>query len=96
MVAYSQINSLLKNSQTDAFSAKAENSNGGSAAAFAPAKEKPKFVIPSFETEDETEEIPELPENPTDEELWQYAENHPLTKRVLRIFRGKLVEVKRL
>ncbi|HSK71875.1 MAG TPA: DNA polymerase III subunit gamma/tau [Pyrinomonadaceae bacterium] len=90
------VEALLKNSQTEAFSPKGENSNGGSAAAFAPAKEKPKFVIPSFETEEETEEIPELPENATDEELWRYAENHPLTKRVLRIFRGKLVEVKRL
>jgi DNA polymerase III subunit gamma/tau len=90
------VEALLKNSQTDVFGARAENSNGGSAAAFAPAKEKPKFVIPNFEVEEDTGEIPELPENPTDEELWHYAENHPLTKKVLRIFRGKLVEVKRL
>ncbi|MEP7037107.1 MAG: hypothetical protein ABI891_02085, partial [Acidobacteriota bacterium] len=66
------------------------NSNG---AAFAPAKEPFAFVPPGYE-EEISEEIPELPENPTDEELWKYAENHPLVKKALRIFRGKIVEVK--
>ena len=69
-----------------------ETSNG-SGAAFAPAKEPLAFVPPGYE-EEISEEIPELPENPTDEELWKYAENHPLVKKALRIFRGKIVEVK--
>ncbi len=71
-----------------------ETSNG-SGAAFAPAKEPIVFVPPGYE-EEISEEIPELPENPTDEELWKYAENHPLTKKALRIFRGKIVEVKKV
>ncbi len=68
-----------------------ETSNGG--AAFAPAKQPIAFVPPGYE-EEISEEIPELPENPTDQELWKYAENHPLVKKALRIFRGKIVEVK--
>ncbi|CAN5160195.1 hypothetical protein BH20ACI1_BH20ACI1_27810 [soil metagenome] len=71
-----------------------ETSNG-SGAAFAPAKEPVAFVPPGYE-EEISEEIPELPENPTDEELWKYAENHPLTKKALRIFRGKIIEVKKV
>ena len=69
-----------------------ETSNGGGAA-FAPAKQPIAFVPPGYE-EEISEEIPELPENPTDQELWKYAENHPLVKKALRIFRGKIVEVK--
>lgn len=72
-----------------------ETSNGGSAAAFAPAKEPIAFVPPGYE-EEISEEIPVLPDNPTDEELWKYAESHPLTKKALRIFRGKIVEVKKV
>ena len=67
----------------------------GSGAAFAPAKEPIAFVPPGYE-EEISEEIPELPVNPTDEELWKYAENHPLTKKALRIFRGRIVEVKKV
>jgi hypothetical protein len=77
-------------------SAKIEASNGGAATATAPAREKLIFTPPVFETETDSEEIPELPENPTEEQLWHYAENHPLTKKVMRAFRGKLVEVKKL
>ncbi|MGI8640156.1 MAG: DNA polymerase III subunit gamma/tau [Pyrinomonadaceae bacterium] len=69
--------------------------SSGAATAFAPAKEPIAFVPPGYE-EEISEEIPELSENPTDEELWKYAENHPLAKKVLRIFRGKIVEVKKV
>ena len=68
------------------------NGNGNSAA---PAFKKPIFEIPVFETEDENAPLPELPENPTEEELWHYAQSHPLTKKLIRIFRGKLIEVKK-
>lgn len=63
--------------------------------ATAPAKAKPKidFQIPNFETENESEETFVLPENPTEEELRLYAENHPLVKKALRIFRGKIIKV---
>ncbi|MDQ3711792.1 MAG: hypothetical protein M3388_06190, partial [Acidobacteriota bacterium] len=83
---------LLGGNQPNSFAAKIEISNGGAATAFAPAKVKPSFVIPEFDEEESTE-IPVLPENPTEEEMWQYAQNHPLVKKVLRVFRGKIVEV---
>jgi hypothetical protein len=28
--------------------------------------------------------------------MWQYAQNHPLVKKVLRVFRGKIVEVSKI
>lgn len=70
-----------------------QTSNG---AATAPARTptKPFFIPPDFETED-TGEILELSDNPTEEELMRYAESHPLVKRALRIFRGKIVKVTR-
>ena len=85
---------LLGENQQNGLTAKIEFSNGGTATAFAPAKDKPKFVIPNFDDAEESSEIPVLPENPTEEQLWQYAQNHPMVKKALRIFRGKIVEVK--
>ncbi len=87
---------LLGENQPNSFTAKIETSNGGAATAFAPAKDKPSFVIPNFDEEKESTEIPVLPENPTEEEMWHYAQNHPLVKKALRIFRGKIVEVKKV
>jgi DNA polymerase III subunit gamma/tau len=88
---------LLGENYGGGVSATIESSNGGAAAtAAAPARQKTVFEIPVFETEDETLPLPELSDNPTEEELWHYAQSHPLTKKLLRIFRGKLVEVKKL
>ena len=72
-----------------------ENSNGA-ATATAAAKAKPVFEIPNFDEEEISDELPVLPENPTPEELLVYAQKHPSVKRVLRAFRGKIVEVKKL
>ncbi|MDQ6787767.1 MAG: DNA polymerase III subunit gamma/tau [Acidobacteriota bacterium] len=83
---------LTENVVQNSFAMKIESSGG---AAFAPAKEKTSFAMPVFEEEKISDEIPVLPENPTDEQLWQYAENHPLAKKALRIFRGKIIEVTR-
>lgn len=56
-----------------------------------------EIILPSaFGTEDISDEIPILPENPTTEEMWHYAENHPFVKKALRIFRGKIVEVEKI
>lgn len=67
----------------------------GSATAPARVKENKALDIvtemTTYEKIDET--IPELPENPTEEELINYAENHPTVKKVLRVFRGKLIKV---
>ncbi len=88
------VESLLGEKQPNGITAKIEQTSGGAATAFAPAKIKPKFVIPTFDDEEESSEIPVLPENPSEEQLWHYAENHPMVKKALRIFRGKIVEVK--
>ncbi|MGI8786609.1 MAG: DNA polymerase III subunit gamma/tau [Pyrinomonadaceae bacterium] len=86
---------LLGEHEQNIYAAKTETSTGGAGAAFAPAKDKPDFAIPIL-NEEEAQEIPVLPENATEEELWHYARNHPIAKKVLRIFRGEIVEVKRI
>lgn len=88
---------LLGETPQNSFTAQIEISNGNSAAAAAvvPAKIKTNFVIPDFD-EEVSDEMPVLPENPTEEEMWHYASNHPMMKKALRILRGKIVEVKKI
>lgn len=69
--------------------------SSGNGTAFAPAKTKPSFEIPNFDADDEPVELPVLSENPTQEELMAYAHAHPLVRKALRIFRGKIIEVKK-
>ena len=91
------VEELVGLSETNGFSAFSENQNGSSAAAAtAPAKSKPAFEIPNFDYDDDNEELPVLSENPTPEELVAYAQKHPNVKKVLRAFRGKIIEVKKL
>jgi DNA polymerase-3 subunit gamma/tau len=66
--------------------------------AAAPAKQNKALEIVAQMTD--VEEIndmmpPPLSEEPDEDELRRYADNHPLVKKVKRIFRGKLVDVKR-
>lgn len=72
-----------------------ETSNGNGTAA-ATAKAKPSFEIPDFDADDADIELPVLSENPTQEELLAYAHAHPLVRKTLRTFRGKIIEVKKL
>ena len=47
----------------------------------------------------QTEEIPEpapLPADATEEELMSYAASHPLARKAMRIFRAKIIGVKRV
>jgi len=66
-------------------------SNGSTSAAAARAIERPD-LIPVFQ--DIPTEIPILGENPTEEELLTYANSHPVVRQALRVFRGRIVEVK--
>lgn len=68
-------------------------SNGAAAYARAKTAAQPVSSVPIFEPEKISDEMPVLPENPTDADLWRYAENHPKVKLALRIFRGKIVGV---
>ena len=79
--------------------ARVPTANGStlSAAAAAPAKENRALDIVNkmANAEEKDGRVPELPENPSDEELRLFAENHPKVKKVMRLFRGKLVNVTR-
>ncbi len=72
-----------------------ESSNGGGALGVARAREIAE-MIPQLNELEKFEEIPVMPENPSDEELFKYAESHPLVKKALKIFRGKIIEVKKI
>jgi DNA polymerase-3 subunit gamma/tau len=88
------VEGILNGGKSQTLSITPDYTSGNSTAA-APAREKPAFAMPVFESE-ESGEIPVLPENPTEEELLVYAHNHPMIKKALRIFRGKIVEIKKL
>lgn len=83
-----------ENSQISA-SVSVSNENTSSATAVARAKDNRALDIVKEMTtyEDIDETIPELPENPTEEELFQFASDHPAVKKIIRVFRGKLVKV---
>jgi DNA polymerase III subunit gamma/tau len=87
---------VLGTNQANNIGATIETSNGGAATAFAPAMDKPIFVPPGFEDDETETELPELSDDPTEEEMWNYAHAHPLVKKALRIFRGKIIEVKKV
>jgi DNA polymerase-3 subunit gamma/tau len=70
-------------------------SNGAAASAVAPAL-SPVYLPPDLGSDEEEAEPATLPENPTQEELIAYAANHPLAKKAMRIFRAKIVDVKRV
>lgn len=44
---------------------------------------------------DEPHEMPVLPDDPTDSDLIEFAKNHPSVRPILRLFRGKIVSVKK-
>lgn len=72
-----------------------ESSNGSTALGVARAREIAE-MIPQLNEEEISEEIPVLPENPSEAELYKYAESHPLVRKALKIFRGKIIEVKKI
>ena len=67
-------------------------SNGNGSAA-APAKAPLKIQIPKFEEDDAVIEIPSLSADPTEEELFAYANAHPDIRKLMRIFRAKVIGV---
>lgn len=52
-------------------------------------------LMPDFSADESYDEMPLLPDNPTGEELMKYAHAHPVVKKALRIFRGKIVDVRK-
>ena len=68
---------------------------GYNGAAVAVAREAVASIMPNSEADADSELMPDLPENPTEQEIWQFAENHPLTKKIRKIFGAKIVAVER-
>ena len=69
-------------------------SNGSTASAAAPALSS-IYAAPDLD-EEEVPEPSAPPANATEEELMTYAASHPLTRKAMRIFRAKIVSVKRV
>mgnify|MGYP001413959658 CR=1 FL=1 len=74
--------------------ASANGQSNGSGTAVATARETPVYTPPVFDDEPAAE-LPILSENPSEDEMLAYANAHPVVRKALRIFRGKIVEVKR-
>lgn len=53
-------------------------------------------LIPQTDPDEETLQIPELSEDPNEAQLLHYASQHPIVKKALKIFRGKIVDVKKI
>jgi DNA polymerase-3 subunit gamma/tau len=85
---------LFNGAQIQTSTPAGETSNGNSAAGAAPARIDLSFM-PSLDAEDAFETVPTLSENPTEEQLLAYANSHPVVKRALRIFRGKIVKIEK-
>lgn len=91
--AESLVRSLLNGSST---ASEAEIRAESAMAAAAPARARTIIDQAVFHAEDEAAAIIPLPDDASEEELFVYAQNHPTVKRALRVFRGKLIEAKRV
>lgn len=85
--------SKLVESALQTIAVKAEVSSSNSAAAVAPALDY-SHIIPSPEVE--TGELPALSDNPTKEEMIAYAKNHPLYKKINRLFGVEIIEISKV
>ncbi|MCB1023649.1 MAG: DNA polymerase III subunit gamma/tau [Acidobacteria bacterium] len=95
-----QLMDLLLDRSSDRIIGDQGNSfDGGAsgAAATATAKEnKALDIVSQMRAIEETDEtIPVLAEDPTEEQLIEFAESHPLVRKVKRVFRGKITAVTR-
>ncbi len=93
--------SIIKNASqiiAQALSINGVSGNGEKVSDFAIAKttEKINFQMPNFNTVEISTVIPILPENPSEEDLWKFANTHPAVNRTLKIFRGKIVKVEKI
>ncbi len=69
------------------------STNGSGGTATAPARDLSAYAAPVLEIDNETVELPVLSGDPTEEELIAYANAHPDVRRVMRVFRAKVVSV---
>ncbi len=70
--------------------------NRPAATATAPARVyDTRGIVPDVVDEDDDVDLPVLGPEPSTDELLAYAEAHPIVKRALRIFRGRIVQVEK-
>ena len=69
--------------------------NGRTATAVVPAFDVAKLKQELGHVEDEHVELPVLSPEPTDEELMAYAKAHPSVRAAMRVFKAKILEVKK-
>lgn len=89
--ASSLVTGLLGRTLTGSISAAA----GSSGAAAAPARDLSRFAPPIVEEDEGPVEHVVLSENPTEEELRAFARSLPSVRRLMRLFKAEIVEVKR-
>ena len=70
------------------------SSNGYSGAATAPAMDV-SHMIADVRREEDDVPLPELSDDPSEDELLAYAKAHPAVRRAMRIFRAKIVKVEK-
>jgi DNA polymerase III subunit gamma/tau len=68
--------------------------SNGSGTAAAPARKTAVYTPPVFD-DGPAGELPTLSDDPSEDELIAYANAHPVVKKALRIFGGKIIEVKK-
>ena len=85
---------IKEESQVTNGNSPASQSNSSAFATAQTKQNKALDIVAEMTTYEEIDEtIPDFPDNPTEDELFKYASNHPAVKKVLRIFRGRLVKV---
>ena len=52
-------------------------------------------MIADLKLDEEEIPLPDLSDDPSDEELLAYAQAHPAVRRVMRTFRAKIVKVEK-
>jgi DNA polymerase-3 subunit gamma/tau len=78
-----------------AASANGRSAEGSNGAAAARALEISRMIPHLDDQPEDAGEIVPLPADATDEQLLAFAESHPAVRRVLQIFRGKIISVRR-
>ena len=75
-----------------ALASKPDSNGASTAAARAP---EPAAIMPVPQIEDAAVELPQLGIDPSADELMAYALSHPVVKRAAKVFRAKIVDVKK-
>ncbi len=74
----------------------ASTTKGSNGTAAAPARERSVVYTPPVFEQEPASEQRILSENASEEELFAYANEHPVIKKAMRIFRAEIVEVKKI